>query len=70
MPREHNPAIPAIPADTSALLDQIERARHELMLTINMPQRSIEAAIIANIINQDIHLLMDRLIDEAHGVSP
>ena len=67
MPRDHNPAIPA---DTNALLDQIERARSELMQTINMPQRSIHAAIIARSINEDIQMLMDRIIDEAQGVSP
>ena len=65
MPHNH-----AIPADTNALLDQIERARSALFNTILGARPSPAVQALAMRADCDVQAVMDLIIDESQGVSP
>lgn len=67
MPREHNPAIPA---DTNALLNQIEDARSVLFNTILGARPSPAVQALAMRADSDVQAVMDRIIDEGQGATP
>lgn len=52
-----------VTGDYSAWLDQIERDRHALMLTIRSGKLSAQQQAIAALIESDIQAFVDRAID-------
>ena len=63
----HNPNIPA---DTNALLNQIEDARSILINTILGARPSPAVQALAMRADCDVQAVMDLIIDESQGVSP
>lgn len=56
-----------VSADKSAWIDQIERARHELMLAIRSAPLTKPLAAQALLVDEDVQRFVDRAIDAETG---